>query len=402
MIVYTLGEDEALPDGVDLIELRPDRNRQNHLDRPYLLTNQPPNEGASYCDVPYPSSIFPFKKQFPLVKWIYSFHGPFESVEKTKNLIEQMFEEDPDLVKCCFDSLKITDFLDLIGLFEKYQGRLILFGRGERSQSTRLLSYYLGAPWIYTSKEGFHGQIPLDELRKIYHIQRVRRDTKIFALIKGESSPPSIGYRLYNPLFFEKGINALYLNLVIEPMELKKVMNHPLFSGFSITMPFKNRAFEYAKNHDENALKCRTINTYFQGVGYNTDVEVLKQLSFVGKKVGILGGGGVSLAFANSLKEQCDLKVFMRDPDKRGEFELMTKVRCDSLENIDLDLDILIDTLPIHWDPKNLKQTTHVLDMKVDCNPAYSKQSMFINGREAFKAQGKKQLQIFFGYEIFL
>lgn len=402
MIVYTLGEDEALPEGVDLIELRPDRNRQKHLDRPYLLTNQPPLEGASYCDAPFPSPISQLKKEFPTVKWVHSFHGPFESVEKTKNLLEKMFLEDPDIVKCCFDFLKITDFLDLIGLFEKYQGRLILFGRGERCQSTRLLSYYLGAPWIYTSLEGFHGQIPLKELREIYHIDRIRRDTKIFALLKGESSPPSIGYRLYNPLFFEKGINVLYLNLVIEPIELKKVMDHPLFSGFSITMPLKNRAFDYAKSHDENALKCRAINTYFQGVGYNTDVEILKELSFEGKKVGILGGGGVSLAFANRLKELCDLTVFMRDPYKRGEFEVLTKVRCECLESVDPDLDILIDTLPILWNPKNLKETTQVIDMKVDCNPAYSKQSTFISGKEAFKAQGQKQLKIFFGYQFFL
>ena len=402
MIVYTLGDNEELPQEVDLIELRPDRTSLTHLNCPYLLTNQPPTQDANYCDVPYPSPIGQLKKEFPLVKWVYSFHGTYLSFQKTAELIGEMFKERPEIVKCCFDTLKITDFLELIPLFEKYREQLVLFGKGEESQATRLLSYCLGAPWIYTSKEGFHGQIPLKDLSHIYYIQRVSRNTKIFALIKGKESPPSIGYRLYNPLFFEKGIDALYINIVIDHDALKTVMEHPLFSGFSITMPFKKQAFEYAKLHDENALICQTINTYYQGVGYNTDVEILKQIPFEGKKVGILGGGGVSKAFTNKLKGSCDLKVYKRNPKKRIEFESQTSVPCLCIDNIDEDLDILIDTLPIQWVTKNLKKTTQVLDMKVDFNQAYSSQINFIDGLDAFKAQGQKQLQIFFSYEFFL
>lgn len=397
MIVYTLGDDDELPQEIDLIELRPDRTSLTHLNFPYLLTNQPPTQNANYCDVPFPSSIGQLKKEFPRVKWVYSFHGAYVSFQKTAELLEEMFKERPEIVKCCFDTLKITDFLDLIPLFDKYRDQLVLFGKGEESQSTRLLSYCLGAPWIYTSKGGFHGQIPLRDLSKIYYINRLNRNTKIFGLIKGKESPPSIGYKLYNPLFFEKGINALYINIIIDFDALKTVMDHPLFSGFSITMPFKKLAFQYAKSHDENALVCQTINTYFQGVGYNTDVEILKQIPFEGKKVGILGGGGVSKAFANKLKGFCDLKVFMRDPKKRIEFESQTSVSCGRLENIDEDLDVLIDTLPTQWVIKSLKKTTHVLDMKIDFNQAYSSQTNFISGLDAFKAQGQKQLQIFLG-----
>jgi shikimate 5-dehydrogenase len=402
MIVYTLQTDEEEVEGADIIELRPDRTTRTEHKNPYLLTNQPPHQNAPYVDVAYPNKLGSHHQNFPNTKWIYSYHGTFVSKEHVAELLEIMSKERPYLIKCCFDSIRMGDYLDLIPLFSIYPQKLILFARGERCQATRLLSYIFGARWIYTSKEGFHGQIPFDELKDIYQISRLHRDTALFGLLKGEESPKSIGYKLYNPLFAKKAIDALYLNLVIETSELKKLLDSPYFQGFSITMPFKEASVEFCKELDASAKLCQTVNTYYKGKGFNTDIEILNDCDFKGKRVAILGGGGVAKAFANFLKKESLVHVFLRDPHKKKAFEESCGVPVFLLEELLPDFDLVIDTLPVTGLRLPFKEGAAVLDMKVFHDPYYEKSTYFISGREAFLRQGERQLKIFFNTEVFL
>ncbi|MFZ4772549.1 MAG: type I 3-dehydroquinate dehydratase [Chlamydiia bacterium] len=402
MIVYVLDSDENEIEGVDLVELRPDRTCQKTHSLPYLLTEQDPHAGASYVDIAYPKSILSFKKIYPHIKWIRSFHGPYQGVEQTEKLIYEMIEEGPDLVKICFDMISIGEFLSLVHLFERYRDKLILFGRGEAAEATRLLSYRLGAPWIYTSKNRFCGQIPLVDLLEVYQIHRLSRDTALYGLIKGEKSPPSIGYRLYNPIFAKQNIDALYMNLVLNENELEAVMHHPLFNGFSITMPFKEAAFHLALDLDPVARECGAINTYVKGKGYNTDIEILKQLHLSHKKVAILGGGGVAKAFSNYLKKQNRVTVFLRNLEKGVIFQDAVGVNVAQLTNSIQEVDVLIDTLPVTGTIEHLENVSTVIDMKVSPDPFYAQMGGYISGKEVFLKQGMKQLELFFGCRTFL
>jgi len=396
MIVYTLGPDENGPIEADLIELRPDRTELKSFSKPYLLTNQPPKEGASFCDIAFGQPLGALKEAFPQIQWIYSFHGPFISFEETLNLIKKMDQQQPDLIKCCFDSISLCDYLNLYPIFQLYPDRLILFARGESNQATRLLSYLWGARWIYTSKDGLYGQIPLQELLDVYQIRRLNKQTELYGLIKGKASPPSMGFKIYNPLFNKEGINALYLNLVLEENELEEVLRSPFFRGFSITMPFKEKAFRFCENLSFCARLCESVNTYFLGVGYNTDIEILKKFSFTGKKVAILGGGGVARAYANFLKNCCDVHLFVRCNTKQIKIQKEIGVRAFLLKDWVCEYDVLIDTLPITGLNLPIKKETIVIDAKVFHDRTYENQENFISGRDVFLAQGNSQMKIFF------
>lgn len=402
MIVYTLGPDEEEPIGIDLVELRPDLTHLKYASQKVVLTNQIPNNRATFCDIAFPKPFNQFREVFPLVKWIYSFHGPFISYDNTLRILQEMDQSSPDLLKICFDRINFSDYLELKPLFSLYKDRLILFAQGEECQATRILSYLWGARWIYTSKNGLYGQIPLNELLDIYQIKRLTRKTSLYGLIKGKKSPPSIGYKMYNPLFAKENIDALYLNLPLEENEMEKVLKTDLFQGFSITMPFKERAFRLCKSLAPCAALCRAVNTYVLGVGYNTDIEILKTLSLDNKRVAILGGGGVAKAFALFLKNTCDVHLFVRCKDKRDALASELQLKVSLLVDWQSDFDVLIDTLPIYDLGLPIRQGTQVLDTKLSHNPNYEKLSHFVKGKEMFIAQGRQQLKIFFKKEFVL
>lgn len=402
MIVYTLGPDEVAPIEADLIEFRPDFTEKRAVTQKVLLTNQSPEEGASYCDVAYPKSFKDQKTSFPCIKWVYSYHGPYHSYQATSNLLEEMDKERPDLMKICFDRISFSEYLQLKPLFAIYQDRLILFAQGEECQATRLLSYLWGAEWIYTSKNGFFGQIPFRELLEIYQIRRCTKKTALYGLIKGKESPPSVGAKLYNPLFAREQIDALYMNIVLEETELKSVLCSDLFQGFSITMPFKEKAFLFCLTHAPCAQLCRSINTFANGVGYNTDIEILKTLPLQKKKIGILGGGGVAKAYANFLKKSCDVELFVRCKHKKEEIQKEMHVKVSLIDAWHPNFEVLIDTLPVRGLALEIKKGTLVLDTKLYHDPQYETHLNFINGKEVFLAQGRQQLKIFFKKEFVL
>jgi len=403
MIVYTLGPDEEeSPLEVDFIELRPDLTHLTTVSQKVVLTKQPPKSIASFCDISFPESFHQFRVAFPFVKWIYSFHGPFISYENTLRLLQKMDQNTPDLLKVCFDRISFSDYLELKPLFSLYKDRLILFAQGEECQATRILSFLWGARWIYTSKNGLYGQIPLKELLEIYQIKRLTRQTSLYGLIKGKKSPPSIGYKLYNPLFAREKIDALYLNLPVEENEVEKVLKSDLFQGFSITMPFKEIAYRLCKTLAPCATICRAVNTYVLGVGYNTDIEILKTLSLGGKRVAILGGGGVAKAFALFLKNNYEVHLFVRCKKKRDAIEGELQLKVSLLDDWQSDFDMVIDTLPVYDHGLPIQKGIRILDAKLSHNPEYEKFPLLISGKEMFLAQGKQQLKIFFKKEFVL
>jgi shikimate 5-dehydrogenase len=397
MIIYTLRDDEEDIDGVDLIELRSDRTHLIKHHKPYILTKNAPQAGADYVDVEYPQDFSQITQEFRNVKVIYSHHGPYLSKEKTFELIDQMFAKNPDIVKCCFDHIALDDYLDLLGLFRKYPKRLVMFAQGELGQATRFISYQLGARWIYTSKDGFCGQIPLNELLQVYHIRRLRETTQIFGLVKGPSSPPSVGYKLYNRFFYEQGIDAFYCNLIIEDRSVEKVLRSNFFSGLSVTMPYKEQACKYVDQKDPFVASCGSLNTVKNKKGYNTDCEILKRIQFKGKKVAIMGGGGVAKAYVEYLKSQSEVTVFVRNV-KKVATELSVQVL--PIPKFLSGYDYLIDTLPVTHVLNDFDRAMHVIDVKLFFDQRYQNSNAFISGKDVFLAQGEKQMSIFLDQSV--
>lgn len=115
--------------------------------------------------------------------------------------------------------------------------------------------------------------------------------------------------------FFGKclGFDVNFEIFNVEPEELtatvEKMKN--TLDGFTVTMPYKVKIMEYCDELDISAEKCGSANTILvkdgRLIGYNTDgwgmvkCLQLKGHSFEGKKVTLVGAGGVARSIAYNL-----------------------------------------------------------------------------------------------------
>lgn len=388
MIILTLQSERELNlPFIDLIEIRPERCGKLVLDRPFLATGFLSNE-ASYIDIPYGVEIEPIAKAYPNAKLIHSFHGDPDSIA---DLYAKMDVKEVAFVKIVLRESSLSNYLKWIPFLQKSNRRLALFIEGERGRATRLLSYMFGAPLIYTSTDGFKGQIPYQELRDLFPLDSLGLNTKILAILLG-SNAKSFGATLYNRLYKEAGLDAIYLPLVIEEEEIEAVIGSPLFYGLAITMPFKRKVYSLlGSSIDSSSVHCKAINTYFQGIGYNSDRYAIDLLEPVkGKKVAILGRGGMARALGYELR----LRGAHPTLYSRQESPL-EGLECRAIEDIPEVYDILIDASPYSGQLKRIDPKAIVMDVKIEVDPLYLSAQRLIGGIEVFIRQAMEQNRIF-------
>ena len=145
--------------------------------------------------------------------------------------------------------------------------------------------------------------------------------------------------------------------------------------GYSVTIPHKESVINHLDAIDSMAKKIGAVNTIVnmdgQLVGYNTDCEAAikvledvsrgerpfartKDVHLRGKKVTLVGAGGVARAIAFGLKErQAQITIINRNYERAQ--SLARDVGCFSRKFDDpqaLDTDILINATPVGMYPK--------------------------------------------------
>jgi len=142
----------------------------------------------------------------------------------------------------------------------------------------------------------------------------ISKETIICMSLAERSS--SFGITVHNFGFESLGINAVYLARALKPEgeNLKDAIRGIRalgIRGCGISMPFKIDAMEYMDELDDSALRVGAINTIVNEngklIGHNTDffgaTEALRGIEDIaGKRILILGSGGVSLAITAALK----------------------------------------------------------------------------------------------------
>lgn len=144
------------------------------------------------------------------------------------------------------------------------------------------------------------------------------------------------------------------------------------FSGFNITIPYKQKTMKYIDYIDPFAKKCDAVNTVSikdnKLFGYNTDGEgfylslLNKNISVLDKDISVIGCGGAAFGIAQKLlDEKCrSINIFCRDilkaenlikkDNKKIKAYSMQK---DILKDLISKSDILINTTPLGM--KNFK-----------------------------------------------
>lgn len=172
----------------------------------------------------------------------------------------------------------------------------------------------------------------------------MHEDCKIFGII-GYPVSHSLSPAMHHAAFEAAKINAVYVAL--EARELNnavKFMNDAGFSGFNITMPYKENILKYAKAKSKEVEAIGAANTAVLRSGkiylYNTDYLAAKKLisgkmNVKGKKALVIGAGGAAKAIIYALKQlKADVYVMNRTFSKAKNLVKKFRIRAISEKEI--------------------------------------------------------------------
>jgi 3-phosphoshikimate 1-carboxyvinyltransferase len=283
--------------------------------RSFLLTVQPSFVDLE-ADTPEPL-VKALQKLSPRTKWIISWHDLKDTPANLEELYQLVSRHQAAYYKIVTFAQTTTDALRMLNFSLKHnrQGRKLCgLCMGEFGQSTRILGPVVGHPFTYASlekgKETAPGQIPAEDLEKIYRFRQINRETQLLGLI-GRPVDKSSSHLAHNAVFDQLSLNGVYIKFHLEDRELplffKEISTLPI-RGLSVTMPFKEKVLALLDYRHELAA-CNTLVWTPHGIrGYNTDgIGALKALglsSLRGEKIIILGAGGTAKAIAHAAYKQ--------------------------------------------------------------------------------------------------
>ncbi len=346
--------------------------------------------------------------------------------------------------KLVYTANHINDCFDAFDLLHKTSGERIVFCMGKAGIISRILAKKLGSfvTFVCTDPEQATapGQIHIDEMKKLYRYDSIQPDTELFGVI-ADPVAHSMSPAIHNSCFAEMNMNRLYLPLLVEGQKqqfdaflngiiLRKWLN---FHGFSVTIPHKHNALDYAKEHqgfiDPLANKIGAVNTLIIRMdgkvkAYNTDYTgameaIANGLKFTKKDfidfpVAIVGAGGVSRAIAAGLSDAgAKITIYNRTVEKAQQLADEFKCQYASLEELpNINAGLLVNCTSIGMYPdvdstpvekEYLKKTMAVFDTVY--NPAETqllkdakeKKAKRIDGVSMFVNQAMAQFKLFTG-----
>jgi 3-dehydroquinate dehydratase/shikimate dehydrogenase len=188
----------------------------------------------------------------------------------------------------------------------------------EAGMPTRILALMYGSLYTYaapSSNEGTApGQIAGRLMRTLYRCDKLTRHTRVYGVIAdpvGHSKSPVI----HNRGFQARRLDAVYVPFLVPARNLREWMELALaipVSGFSVTIPHKQRISRYLDFVEPFARRIGAVNTVWRKGGKwrgaNTDVDgVLKPLArrmrTAGSSILIAGYGGAARAAAVALSD---------------------------------------------------------------------------------------------------
>ena len=168
----------------------------------------------------------------------------------------------------------------------------------------------------------------------------------------------SLSPKLHNHWFKENNIDAVYDKKKIDENDLENIitkLKKKQINGINVTVPFKKTVIPYLDKLSPEAEQTQSVNTIILNndnlVGHNTDIvgfsKAIKELNFdiKGKKIFILGAGGVVPSIIFALNKMNVSKIIISNRTKKKAEEL--KSQFHNLEILDWgdinDFDVIIN-----------------------------------------------------------
>jgi 3-dehydroquinate dehydratase / shikimate dehydrogenase len=264
--------------------------------------------------------------------FVLSYHN-FETTPNLDPILRRMLKIGADAYKIVTTARKPSDVQRVLGVAKTNPKiPLVLLAMGEVGFPVRILSTASGGLYTYAAPNSAQGtaagQVSAATLRNLYRIERFTRAAKIFGVI-GDPIGHSISPAVHNRAFQAKRMDAVYLPFLVKPGHLKDFMllgeKLPV-SGFSVTIPHKQKILRYLDSIDPLARRIGAVNTVWRKAGRwrgtNTDAEgvtvpLAKKLRLAKSSILLVGNGGAARGAAFALVDAgAKLSIVGRNPDR--------------------------------------------------------------------------------------
>ena len=344
----------------------------------------------------------------PHTKFILSYHN-FTSIETDVESIYRYMQKYPAFTyKISVLTPSTNDALKMLLSIKKYP-RASIICMGPNGSFARVLGPIMGNIVNYASIDAAEqtapGQLPFSDYMGIYRYGSINANTAIYGLI-GDPIENSRGHLYHNEAFAQRGVDALYIKMVVTEEELPEFFQLARaldIRGLSVTSPLKEKVLPFLDELDAHAEGSLAVNTIgFQKgrmIGVNTDGigaldAIEKQMYVRGKTVVVLGAGGAARAVAFEAHTRgAYVLILNRTLAKAKKLALDIGCKAGGLDELPTSYDLLIQcsTDPMPIDPEKIQTGTWAMDL-VYC----PKETLFL------QAACRKQCQIIYGQEMFL
>ena len=203
--------------------------------------------------------------------------------------------------------------------------------------------------------------------------RRISASTLRFAVF-GKSLPHTWSPQIHNSLFHAAGLDAVYFPVTVPDDQIGSAADvfRSCFSGFNVTIPYKERIIPFLDEVDDAACVCGAVNTVENRdgrlIGHITDglgmLRAIEEggISTDGVDALILGGGGAARVAAYEFlvrKGRVTIAVRNQEKGKRLAKELadtqvdgMARIQVSTLDDVRGAHDILINCTPVGMYPE--------------------------------------------------
>jgi 3-dehydroquinate dehydratase / shikimate dehydrogenase len=249
---------------------------------------------------------------------IVSYHN-YEATPPLDTVVTRMLRVPADIYKLVTTARKPSDNVRVLTAAKALsKQRLVVLAMGELGFPTRVLSPVFGGAFTYAAPmyaEGTAaGQVSARHLRHLYRVEKLGKSAKMYGVI-ADPIRHSISPAVHNRAFQARRVDAVYLPFLVAPVYLRDFFTMaarlPL-SGFSVTIPHKQKIIRYLDVVDPLARRIGAVNTVWRKGGKwrgtNTDVAgvvgpLARHLRLTKSSVLIVGNGGAARGAAYALSD---------------------------------------------------------------------------------------------------
>lgn len=341
----------------------------------FWLFNRPTS--AEFLDIELDlalnASIFDYGKKVDWSHVICSQHNFVGVPGDLDRIFDRMTQTAARIFKIAFQANDITDCILAFQLLDRARSQnreMIAIAMGTAGIMTRILGPSRGAFLTYAAWQDESatapGQITARELRSLYRIERISRQTQIMGLA-GLPVTHSISPYIHNAAFESVEYDGVYIPFEVrEISSFIKRMVHPRtreiewnFRGLSVTAPHKASIISCLDWIDPAAKEIGAVNTILvqddELQGFNTDADAF--ISPIIRKIGelrearcaVIGAGGAASAAAWSLRQKgAEVIVYARDVNRAEQLAQRFGAEAKQLGAARFDgFDIVINATPL-------------------------------------------------------